>query len=77
MSLDALIMLLGAFVALLPFLGFPNSWDRILFLVTGVLIVILGIAVRRTRGKKETPRDVRPIAENPTLDLSRHEPTQS
>jgi VIT1/CCC1 family predicted Fe2+/Mn2+ transporter len=47
MSLDALIMTAGAFVAVLPYLGFPNSWDTILFLVAGVLIVGLGVIVRR------------------------------
>lgn len=47
MTLDTLIMLSGAFVALLPFLGFPNSWDRILFLLAGAFIVILGIIARR------------------------------
>ena len=47
MTLDALIMLTGAFVAVLPFLGFPNSWDSVLFLIAGILTVILGIIVRR------------------------------
>lgn len=40
-------MLLGALVALVPFLGFPNSWDRIIFLVLGGLVVGLGIVLRR------------------------------
>lgn len=47
MTLDALIMLAGGFVAVLPFLGFPNSWDTILFFLAGVCIIGLGIAVRR------------------------------
>lgn len=46
MTLDALIMLAGAFVALLPFLGLPNSWDTVLLLLAGVAIVSLGISVR-------------------------------
>ena len=47
MSLDALIMLAGAFVAALPFLGFPYSWDMVLFFLLGVLVIGLGIVVRR------------------------------
>ena len=47
MTIDALIMLAGALVALLPFLGFPNSWDTVLFFIAGIFIVALGIIVRR------------------------------
>ena len=47
MTLDALIMLAGGFVALLPFLGLPNSWDAVLLFLTGAIIVSLGIMVRR------------------------------
>lgn len=56
MSLDALIMFSGALVAIMPFLGFPNSWDAVVFLVLGLFIVILGIVVRRRR-KKEPRRE--------------------
>lgn len=47
MTLDTLIMLTGALVAVLPFLGFPNSWDNVLFFLAGVLVIALGIIVRR------------------------------
>ena len=51
MTIDALIMLSGAFVAALPFLGFPNSWDRFLFLCAGIFTIALGIVVRRRFGR--------------------------
>jgi len=47
MTLDALIMLAGALVAVVPFLGFPPSWDTWIFFVLGVFILGLGIIVRR------------------------------
>lgn len=47
MTLDSLIMLSGVLVAILPFLGFPNSWDTVFFVMLGVLIISLGIVVRR------------------------------
>lgn len=50
MTLDTIIMLAGALVALLPFLGFPESWDMVIFFLLGVLVIGLGIAVRR-RGR--------------------------
>ncbi len=47
MTLDSLIILSGALVAILPFLGFPNTWDSVIFVVLGALVVALGIVVRR------------------------------
>jgi len=52
MTIDALIMLLGVFVVIEPQLGFPSTWDGVLLFIAGVLIVALGIAVRR-RGLRE------------------------
>lgn len=50
MTIDALIMLAGGFVAVLPFLGFPNSWDAVFLFVVGLSTVGLGIVVRRKIG---------------------------
>lgn len=57
MSLDALIMLSGAFVVLLPFLGFPLKWDNVLLVLVGAFVILLGIIVRR-RGlvRRATPK---------------------
>lgn len=52
MTIDALIMLAGAFVVIEPQLGFPSTWDSVLLFIAGVVIVGLGIAVRR-RGLRE------------------------
>ncbi len=67
MTLDALIMLLGTFVALLPFLGFPNSWDTAILLIVGIIIVGLGIAVRR-RGSSSGLTKSRQTLETPTQE---------
>ena len=53
MTLDALIMLAGFLVAVLPFLGFPIHWDTVILVVLGVFIITLGIFVRR-RGVSRT-----------------------
>lgn len=50
MSLDSLIMLSGVCVALVPFLGISNSWDRVIFVALGILVISLGIVVRRRSG---------------------------
>ena len=57
MTIDALIMLSGAFVAALPFLGFPNSWDTAFFLAAGIVIIALGIVVRRRLARRATAED--------------------
>ena len=54
MTLDALIMLAGAFVALLPFLGFPTDWVTILSFLAGIFIVALGITLRRRAGQRDS-----------------------
>ena len=64
MSLDALIMLAGLFVAVLPFLGFPNSWDTIFLFVAGIFVIALGIVVRRRMGQvQKIQRHERTFAE--------------
>lgn len=76
MTLDALIMGAGAFIAVLPFLGFPESWDNVLFFLAGAFVIALGIVVRR-RGtrivmERSRPRgfeESRPVQAQPT----RHE----
>ena len=47
MTIDTLIIFAGAFVAVLPFLGFPAAWDTVFFVIAGVFIISLGIALRR------------------------------
>lgn len=60
MTLDSLIMLSGVFVAILPFLGFPNSWDSVILFILGAFVIALGIVVRR-----RTPR--RTIADRDSI----------
>ena len=55
MTLDTLIMLAGSLIALLPFLGFPSSWDTAIFFILGVVVIGLGIAVRRRVGIPRAP----------------------
>lgn len=47
MTIDALIIFAGAFVAVLPFLGFPIKLDSIIMVAIGIIVISLGIIVRR------------------------------
>ena len=40
-------MVFGAFVAVLPFLQFPLDWTNFFAFIAGIVIIGLGIAVRR------------------------------
>jgi hypothetical protein len=35
------LLLLGIWVAILPYLGFPYSWKNILFTITGLFLIFL------------------------------------
>jgi len=47
MSKDLIIIFLGAWVVLVPFLGFPSKWDTVIFVVSGLLIISLMFMLRK------------------------------
>ena len=48
MTLDTLVMLVGALVAIIPIMqGIPDSWERPILFLLGVCVVALGVIVRR------------------------------
>jgi hypothetical protein len=57
MTADVVLMGLGFFVALLPFLGIPNRIDTILFCILGALVISVGIALRRASHRPKQSRD--------------------
>lgn len=57
MTLDASIMLAGVAVLFLQFLGFPQSWDNIFYIILGICVVALGIVVRRRVGTRRVSRE--------------------
>lgn len=75
MSLDALLMLFGALVAVMPFLGFTVSMQKWIFFALGLIVIALGIAVRR-RGtrQKENRRRKGEFVESIPQNLSQNLP---
>jgi hypothetical protein len=41
MSKRQFIMIFGAIVAALPFLGFPSLWDTALYVIVGLFIIVM------------------------------------
>jgi len=72
MTLDTVIMLFGAFVAVLPFLQFPPDWMSFFSFVAGIVIIGLGIAVRR-RGLSHEPSS----DQSKLFDTEQNDPTAS
>jgi uncharacterized membrane protein len=60
MSKQRAIFFLGIWVAILPFLGFPGSWKRILILISGAVIAYLGYLLNKQMS----------LAARPTADRS-------
>lgn len=41
MRKERTLLILGIWVAILPFLGFPTNWRKVLFIITGIALIYL------------------------------------
>jgi len=41
------IFALGIFIALIPFSGFPIEWKNTLYIISGLLVTVLSVLIRR------------------------------
>lgn len=65
MSRETIVISAGIWVFVLPFLGLPESWRVVLFIFTGIGLVVLGFIMRAevlARGVKKDGRQ--PFTEN-------------
>lgn len=49
MTNQRVIFILGLWTAILPYLGFPNNWKKVFFLVTGSTIAYLAYLLYREK----------------------------
>jgi hypothetical protein len=61
MSKKQSLIILGAWISVLLFLGFPASWDRIIGLITG--LIVIGIALKLPHQERTMPTEKRPYVE--------------
>ncbi|OGG61222.1 hypothetical protein A3C87_03695 [Candidatus Kaiserbacteria bacterium RIFCSPHIGHO2_02_FULL_49_34] len=52
MTREIIVVFLGIFVALVPYLGVPQSLRETLLVLCGVLLVLLGIGLRHARYRR-------------------------
>lgn len=47
MRKERTLFFIGIWVGILPFLGFPNSWRKIIFIITGLALIYLSYLFRQ------------------------------
>ena len=53
-----ILLILGIWVAILPYLGFPYSWKEVLFTLSGLGLVYLSYMLYRERKKEESSEEI-------------------
>jgi len=60
MRKEKTLLIIGLWVIILPFLGFPNSWRKVLFFITGLAIIYIAylfyleVKVRLAKNKDQS-----------------------
>jgi hypothetical protein len=47
MSKETLVFFIGIFLTLVPFLGIPDLWRQYVIVATGIILILIGYALRR------------------------------
>jgi hypothetical protein len=68
---------IGVWVAVLPFLGFPTSWKKILSIVTGLAIVVISYLYLRKRAVVKTKTEQTFVESAPHTKKNHEEITPS
>lgn len=65
MSKARILLILGTWVAILPFLGFPSFWKNILFTATGLVLIYFSYFLHRsTKATKNSKKHFDNFVEN-------------
>lgn len=49
MTKGTFVFLLGILLVLVPYLGIPTSWKQYIYVGLGVILILVGYAIRRSR----------------------------
>ena len=67
MKKERTLLGMGIWIAVLPFLGFPNTWRKILFVISGLVLIYLATAFRqeyKKRSVKHMENNMHPFMDN-------------
>ena len=56
MSKEVLVIVLGVWILIVPFLGIPSSWKTTIFALSGLAIVVIGFLLRTEAYSRGTKR---------------------
>ena len=75
MSKERIFLILGIWVAVLPYLGFPYLIKNILFSITGLGIIYLSyLMYRKTKREEVQEKKFKDFSENNDFDKSKTKP---
>ncbi|MEK7105895.1 MAG: hypothetical protein AAB895_00880 [Patescibacteria group bacterium] len=57
MRRERIFLILGIWVAILPYLGFPYSWKNILFTISGLILVYYSYLIYKENKVVKTPEE--------------------
>ncbi|MFZ2150314.1 MAG: hypothetical protein WAV15_04105 [Minisyncoccia bacterium] len=73
-----IFLILGVWVAILPYLGFPYSWKDILFTITGIALICLSyVLYKEIREKEGNQKTFDNFRENDNFDKTESSPGTS
>lgn len=64
MSKARILLILGTWIAILPFLGFPYSWKDILFSLSGLGVIYISYSLYKEKKKKGKVKNFDNFSEN-------------
>lgn len=53
MRRDYTLLFIGIWIMAVPFLGFPPSWKKIIFIITGLVVISIGYVIWREYNKNK------------------------
>lgn len=60
MKKERTLLFIGIWVAILPHLGFPDKWRKLLFLITGLFIVFIAYIMYKRKRRQQIEITQRP-----------------
>ena len=48
MSRESIVFVLGVLILIIPYLGIPEQWKVYFFVITGIILMLIGYSLRRS-----------------------------
>lgn len=68
-----MLLILGAWIAVLPYSGFPSFWKNILFTLTGAVVALISYSIYKNHKIKEVKKPFDNFSENSDFEEKKEE----